>query len=55
MLEKGEAIGYEDFINNLDIKDYYDANHVITMLSEAKIDELLKNIRWNYKRRNIYG
>lgn len=53
--EKGEAIEYEDFINNLSIKDYYDANHVITVLSEAKIDELLKNIRWNYKRRNIYG
>ena len=55
MLKKGEAIGYEDFINNLDIKDYYDANHVITVLSEAKIDELLKKYRWNYKRRNIYG
>ena len=45
MLKKGEAIGYEDFINNLDIKDYYDANHVITMLSEAKIDELLKKYK----------
>ena len=36
---------YEDFINNLDIKDYYDANHVITVLSEAKIDELLKKYK----------
>lgn len=45
MLKKGEAIGYEDFINNLDIKDYYDANHVITVLSEAKIDELLKKYK----------
>lgn len=24
---------------------YYDANHVITMLSEAKIDELLKKYK----------
>ena len=45
MLKKGEAIEYEDFINNLDIKDYYDANHVITVLSEAKIDELLKKYK----------
>ena len=37
MLKKGEAIEYKDFINNLDIKDYYDANHVITVLSEARL------------------
>ncbi len=37
MLKKGEAIGYEDFINNLDIKDYYDAKSCDTVLSEARL------------------
>ena len=31
-----KTIRYEDFINNVSTKEYYDANHVIVMLGEEE-------------------
>lgn len=41
MLKEGKTIRYDDFINNLQQKKYFDANHVIALLTEHEIDGLL--------------
>ncbi len=41
MLKEGKTIKYEDFINNIDQKEYYDANHIIVNLSEEKTKMLI--------------
>lgn len=41
MVRKGITIRYEDFINNVASKQYYDANHVIVLLDNSEIDALL--------------
>ena len=41
MMKEGKTIKYIDFINNVKNKEYYDANHVIVILSENEIDDLL--------------
>ena len=41
MVRKGKTIKYNDFINNIKAKDYYDANHVIIELNNREIDDLL--------------
>ena len=41
MVRKGITVGYEDFINNVASKQYYDANHVIALLNESEIDVLI--------------
>ncbi len=41
MIKEGKTVKYIDFINNVENKEYYDANHVIVTLSEKEIDGLL--------------
>lgn len=41
MVRKGITVGYENFINNVASKQYYDANHVIALLNESEIDVLI--------------
>lgn len=41
MLEEGKTIEYNDFINNIKDKKYYDSNHVIINLSKKQISKLL--------------
>lgn len=41
MVRKGITIRYEDFINNVASKQYYDANHVIVLLDDSEIDALM--------------
>ncbi|WP_418565898.1 DUF4299 family protein [Peptacetobacter sp.] len=41
MVRKGITVGYEDFINNVASKQYYDANHVIVLLKDSEIDVLI--------------
>lgn len=41
MLKEGKTIKYEDFINNIDKGEYYDANHIIVTLNDKKIDMLI--------------
>lgn len=41
MLKNGKTIKYDDFINNISTKEYYDVNHVITTLSDDEICILL--------------
>lgn len=41
MIKEGKTVKYVDFINNVENKEYYDANHVIVTLSEKEIDGLL--------------
>ena len=41
MVRKGITIRYEDFINNVASKQYYDANHVIILLDDSEIDALM--------------
>lgn len=41
MVRKGITVGYENFINSVASKQYYDANHVIALLNESKIDVLI--------------
>ncbi len=43
MLKEGKTIKYEDFINNINTKEYYDANHIIATLSNEEIIALLDN------------
>ena len=33
---------YNDFINNAENKEYYDANHIIVTLSDNEVDNLLE-------------
>ena len=40
-LPGNKAIKYEDFINNVDHDNYYDANHIIICLKEEKIKDLI--------------
>lgn len=41
MLKEGKIITYDNFINHISIKEYYDINHIITTLSDDEIDLLL--------------
>lgn len=41
MIKEGKTVKYIDFINNVENKEYYDANHVIVTLSEKEVDGLL--------------
>lgn len=41
MLKEGKTVKYEDFINHIDTKEYYDANHMIVTLSDNAMDTLL--------------
>lgn len=41
MVRKGQTIKYEDFIHSNISQEYYDANHVIVLLNDAEIDDLL--------------
>lgn len=38
MIRKGMTVTYEDFINHISSKEYYDANHVIALLNDDEID-----------------
>lgn len=40
MVRKGITVKYEDFINNVNSKQYYDANHVIVLLNDNEIDKI---------------
>lgn len=40
-LPGNKTIKYEDFINNVDHDNYYDANHIIICLKEEKIKDLI--------------
>lgn len=42
MLKEGKTIKYNDFINNAENKEYYDANHIIVTLSDNEGDNLLE-------------
>ncbi len=42
MIKDGKTIKYDDFIKNINIKEYYDANHVITTLNDTEIDHLIE-------------
>ena len=41
MIRKGMTVTYDDFINHISSKEYYDANHVIITLNETQIDDLV--------------
>lgn len=41
MVRKGKTVNYDDFINYCTTKHYYDANHVIVLLDDNKIDDLI--------------
>ena len=43
MLRQGKTIQYIDFINHIQHKEYFDMNHVVTILNEDEIDDLLNN------------
>ena len=45
MFDEDNFINYNDFINNVDKSNYYDANHVIVELSESKIKDLLNEYK----------
>lgn len=38
MIRKGMTVTYDDFINHISSKEYYDANHVIALLNDDEID-----------------
>ena len=42
MLKDGKTVKYSDFIENINKKEYYDANHVIVTLSNSEIFNLIK-------------
>lgn len=42
MIRKGMTVTYEDFINHISSKEYYDANHVIALLNDDEIDALIE-------------
>lgn len=42
MLKDGKTIKYDDFIDNVNTKEYYDANHVIVTLSDEDIATLVE-------------
>lgn len=41
MLKEGKTVKYEDFINHIKTKEYYDANHIIITLNDEEINGLL--------------
>lgn len=41
MIRKGMTVTYDDFINHISSKEYYDANHVIALLND-EIDALIE-------------
>ena len=41
MLKEGKTVKYEDFINYISTKEYYDVNHIIITLNNEEIDDLL--------------
>lgn len=41
MIKVGKTIKYEDFIQNISAKEYYDFNHVIVTLSAQVADGLI--------------
>ena len=47
MFNEDNFIKYDNFINNIDTSNYYDANHVIINISETKIIDLLKKYKEN--------
>lgn len=42
MIRKGMTVTYDDFINHISSKEYYDANHVIALLNYDEIDALIE-------------
>ncbi len=40
MLSEGKTVKYEDFIRNINPKEYYDADHVIVLLNGRDINTL---------------
>lgn len=42
MIRKGMTVTYDDFINHISSKEYYDANHVIASLNYDEIDALIE-------------
>lgn len=42
---KEGIIKYDDFINNIGEKEYYDAKHVIVKVTQEKVDELLEKYK----------
>ena len=43
MLKDGKTVKYSDFIENINKKEYYDANHVIVTLSNSEVFNLIEN------------
>ena len=41
MVRSEKTVKYKDFINNVKNRQYYDANHVIVLLNDHDIDDLL--------------
>ena len=41
MLKEGNTIKYDDFIKNINTKEYYDINHIIATLNDNQIDDLI--------------
>lgn len=41
MLKESKTVKYEDFINHIKTKEYYDANHIIITLNDEEINGLL--------------
>ncbi|WP_317415354.1 DUF4299 family protein [Holdemanella porci] len=42
MIRKGMTVTYDDFINHISSKEYYDANHIIALLNDDEIDALIE-------------
>lgn len=42
MVRKGITVTYDDFINYISSKEYYDASHVIALLNDDEIDALIE-------------
>ena len=42
MIRKGMTVTYDDFINHISSKEYYDANHVIALLNDDEIDAFIE-------------
>ncbi len=45
MLKDGNTVKYEDFINNVEVKEYYDANHVIVTMSDKETDAIIEKYK----------
>ncbi|MGN0542368.1 MAG: DUF4299 family protein [Acutalibacteraceae bacterium] len=41
IFDKGKTIKYDDFINNINSKEYYDARHIIALLNDNDINDLV--------------